>query len=122
LKIGKTSLIKRYIDNVFPEKVPYQSEETFVKTILHKKEEVKLILLDTVGQNEYTPFLQSKYCIGVHAYILIFAINDENSFEAIQHINKLVLESVGCKYVPRIIIGNKSDLDTLRYLVTYLGK
>ena len=98
------------------------SEETFIKNIVYKKEDIKLVILDTIGQNEYTPFLQNKYCIGVHGYILVYAINDENSFEAIQHINKILLESIGSKFVPRIIVGSKSDQDLERLINTYLER
>jgi len=46
--------------------------------------------------------------------MLIFSITSINSFEVVQHMNDVLLEAVGVKYVPRIIVGNKNDLEDLR--------
>jgi Fe2+ transport system protein B len=51
---------------------------------------------------------------GVHGYILTFSIEDKHSFEVIQHVNKILLESIGSKYIPRILVGNKKDFETHR--------
>ncbi len=75
------------------------------------------MFVDTCGQNEFTSVLQNKYfignknndMIGVRAYILVYSINNLNSFEVVKHINSILLESVGAKYVPRIIVGNFTD-------------
>ena len=46
--------------------------------------------------------------------MLCFSIDDNHSFEIIQHVNKILLESIGTKYVPRILVANKSDLNQRR--------
>jgi GTPase SAR1 family protein len=54
------------------------------------------------------------FYIGVHGFILTFSIDDNHSFEVIQHINKILLEGIGTKYIPRILVGNKKDIDSQR--------
>jgi Ras family protein len=110
--VGKTSLINRFVDSgVNPQDKPkILQEENYYKNYFYKNEELKLSILDTVGQSEYTPGLPQRYCIGVHGYILTFALDDNDSFEVIQHVNKILLESIGTKYIPRILVGNKSDI------------
>jgi GTPase SAR1 family protein len=71
-------------------------------------------MIDTAGQSEFTPALPNRYCIGVHGYILTFAIDDNQSFEIIQHVNRILLEGIGTKYIPRILVGNKKDLNSTR--------
>jgi hypothetical protein len=39
-------------------------EETLTKNYFYKNEEIKLVMLDTAGQSEYTPALPNRYCIG----------------------------------------------------------
>jgi len=39
-------------------------DETYTKNYFYKKEELKLTIIDTPGQSEYTPGLPNKYCIG----------------------------------------------------------
>jgi GTPase SAR1 family protein len=45
---------------------------------------------------------------------MAFSIDDNHSFEVIQHVNKILLEGIGTKYIPRILVGNKKDQDTHR--------
>jgi GTPase SAR1 family protein len=54
------------------------------------------------------------YFLGVSGYILCFAIDDSHSFEILKHVNKILLESIGTKYVPRVIVANKKDLNSRR--------
>ncbi len=100
--------------NSLPEKPHLTHEETFSKNFFYKNEEFRLNILDTAGQSEYTPALPSRYCIGSHGFILTFSIDDIHSFEVIEHVNKILLEGIGTKYIPRILVGNKSDLESQR--------
>lgn len=51
--------------------------------------------------------------MGIHSYILVFAVNSRHSFEVIQAVrNKLQIEQIGVKY---ILVGNKIDLEDDRY-------
>lgn len=52
--------------------------------------------------------------LGSHGFVLTFSIDDIHSFEVIQHVNKILLEGIGTKYIPRILVGNKSDLESER--------
>ena len=45
---------------------------------------------------------------------MAFSIDDNHSFEVIQHVNKILLEGIGTKYIPRILVGNKKDQDSHR--------
>jgi Ras family protein len=122
MTVGKTSLINRFVDNTINERPNILQEEMYYKNYFYKNEELKLSILDTVGQSEFTPGLPQRYCIGVHGYILTFALDDNDSFEVIQHVNKILLESIGTKYIPRILVGNKKDLEGARYISTNQGK
>ncbi len=62
--LGKTSILKRFVDNSLPEKPSLTMEETLTKNYFYKNEEIKLVMLDTAGQSEYTPALPNRYCIG----------------------------------------------------------
>jgi GTPase SAR1 family protein len=49
---------------------------------------------------------------------LTFSINDNHSFEVIQHVNRILIEAIGTKYIPRVLVGNKKDLDAQREVST----
>jgi len=74
---GKTTLLKRYVDNNIPSNISNKSNNTQVSTEIqrfddemfstnqfYENEEFKLVFIDTPGQSEFTPFLQNKYFIG----------------------------------------------------------
>ena len=111
---GKSSVLRRFTENSLPDKPQMTQEEILTKNYYYKNEEVKLVMIDTAGQSEYTPALPHRYCVGVHGYILAFSIDDNHSFEVIQHLNRILIEGIGTKYIPRILVGNKIDLEAHR--------
>ena len=71
MSVGKSSILKRFVDNELPDKPQMTNEETFTKNYFYKNEEVKLVMMDTAGQSEFTPALPSRYCIGKHIILTI---------------------------------------------------
>ena len=70
--------------------------------------DIQLHIIDTAGQEEYS-LLPSKVqtCDG---YLLVYAVNDSNSFEGLKNIYKKLEEFVGVTR-PITVVGNKKDLD-----------
>lgn len=81
------------------------------RTIEYKLQTYKVTLYDSVfltsASNELTGI---KTISDYQGFILVFSLDDELSFETIQHINQVLTSKVGFKYVPRVLVGNKSDL------------
>jgi hypothetical protein len=46
-------------------KAQFTQEETYSKNYFYKDEELRLVILDTAGQSEFTPGLPNRYCIGI---------------------------------------------------------
>jgi len=71
LCIGKSTLIKRFVDNIIPNlenpKMIFQSfeDEIILKNYYYQNEDLKISFIDTPGQNEFTPFLHNRYVIGI---------------------------------------------------------
>ena len=47
------------------------------------------------------------YLTNIDGYVLVFSLNDNISFETIQHVNRLILAHVGAKFIPRVVVGTK---------------
>ncbi len=107
--VGKTSLIKKYVYDVF--------DDTYITTIgtkVSKKEvqvtsniKVTLLIWDVLGQDEYQ-FLHATYYQGSAAGLIVC---DGTRQDTIAHVKKWVTNfraTVG--NVPVIILVNKSDL------------
>ncbi len=107
--VGKTSLIRRFAENKFDTNyLPTLGVDITTKKIDLDEIQVKLILVDTAGQ-EFFGKLRPSYYRGASACLIMFALNDENSFTAIPN-----WRSEFQKYiqppVPIALAGNKNDL------------
>ena len=108
--VGKTSIIKRYIQNEFET----STEATIVGTYHVKKikidpfTEANLQIWDTAGQELYRS-LAKNYLRDSKGVLIVFDLTNEKSFEELdswlEDINNTVSENV-----PKILVGNKSDL------------
>lgn len=81
------------------------------KNIQYKDKTYRITLYDSVSlTNASNQFFDGKSISEIQGFILVFALDDEISFETIQHVNNLLISKVGFKYVPRVLVGNKADL------------
>ena len=110
--VGKSSIIKQYVNNVFDPDInasissKYISKEVFVKD-LNKK--LKLNLWDTAGQEKYRALVKIFY---KDAQIIIFVYNIINleSFESLKTFWYKQVKENCLKNAIFAVVGNKSDL------------
>ncbi|KAJ7635100.1 small GTPase superfamily [Roridomyces roridus] len=111
--VGKSSLVKQFVDNHFAESYYPTIETSATKTIRYQGVDYPCELIDTAGQDEFSQ-LNSQYAIGIHGYVLVYSIASRKSFEMIQIVYDKILNYTGLPSVPAIIVGSKSDLRTSR--------
>ena len=111
--VGKTSIIRRYLYDIF--------EDTNLSTIglqfsikkltLKNKKTIKLKLIDTGGQEKFRS-LSKSYYRNADAALFVFSVNDMDSFEKINEwINEFRKNQGGEEKIPIYLIGNKKDLE-----------
>lgn len=69
-----------------------------------------ITIIDSECMNSFS-ILNERNFAEIDGYILMFAINDEISFENINTINEELTNKIGYYMFPRVIIGNKCDLE-----------
>ena len=110
--VGKTSIIRRYIYNIFDENTMSTIGLTFcfkeVKLKNGKKVQIKIV--DTAGQEKYNALTKS-YFKNVDGVLFIFDFHNLESFENIEKWIKLFEENNNGKGIPKYLIGNKCDLE-----------
>ena len=112
-RVGKTSLIIKYIENKF--------STTFVTTMgfdiknkqitLKDGTEAKLMLFDTAGQERFRS-LAENYIRKANGILLVYDISEKQSFQNIENWMDSIKEN--SNELPIILIGNKSDLNDER--------
>ena len=110
--VGKTSLVRRYVDNEFiPAKKATIGIDYFLNISiegLSKEEMVALQIWDLAGEEKYRTFLPS-YIPGTQGMFLVFSVDIKDSFEYLYNFMD-VLNSLLKTKIPLILIKAKNDL------------
>jgi len=112
-RVGKTSILLRYINNSFDQKQTSTFQASFQEKILNIGQNcVTLAIWDTAGQERFHA-LAPIYYRDSNAAILTFDITDRTSFQKVQNWIIELRKIVG-KDIVLIIAANKSDLEAKR--------
>lgn len=110
-KVGKTSLIKRFIENLFQESyISTIGVEISKKTvILDEETKVNFVLWDIGGQISSMAPYRHRFYEGASAAFIVIDRTRAGNLESVNRWYTEILESVPQK-IPIVIVGNKSDL------------
>lgn len=108
LAVGKTSLVRRFIEGIYSE-----DYHTTIGVKIDKKpvreggQEVNLVLWDILGEDRFQK-VQPSYWRGMFGYLLVVDGTRRNTLDEALALNQRVLDT-GLK-VPAILLVNKADL------------
>jgi GTPase SAR1 family protein len=74
-------------------------------------------VLDTAGQEEYSA-MREQYMRTGEGFLLVYSIDNRQSFEEIQTFEQQILRVKDKDYFPMIVVGNKCDLESHREVST----
>lgn len=111
-RTGKSQIISQFLYDKFSEKYRQTIEE------LHRGEyelpdgsSLTLDILDTSGAFPF-PAMRALSISTGNAFILVFSLDDKESFEEVKRLREEILEKrKGSGPVPIVVVGNKSDLN-----------
>ena len=118
-QVGKTSLILRLTGNEFNDsQLTTVGKESYIYQVTLHGYELKMKIWDTAGQERFKS-MSVQVIKNSDAVILVYAIDDRNSFNALdQWLNKLN-DTIDISKKPIMIIGNKSDVENEKRKITY---
>lgn len=106
--VGKTSLVRQFVQSVFSEK--YHSTigvKVDKKVVRLEKQEVTMMLWDLQGEDEDFK-IKPSFLRGASGYILVVDLTDAKSLDAAKRIQFMIEDEVG--QVPFMVLFNKNDL------------
>jgi GTPase KRas len=95
--------------------------DSYRKQMMIDEQTCLLDLLDTAGQEEYSA-MRDQYIQGGNGFLVVYAINNRNSFEEISTFVDQILRVKDVNKVPMVLCGNKSDLEDEREVTKNEGK
>ena len=111
--VGKTSVLLRYVEDKFNAEFQTTIGVDFkVSSFTINGKSVKLQLWDTAGQDRFKNIVASYYR-GAHGILLMFDITNHASFQNVQRWYDEAQNYLQ-RSVPKLLIGNKSDLASSR--------
>ncbi|XP_014227760.1 ras-related protein Rab-23 [Trichogramma pretiosum] len=106
--VGKSSMIQRFCKGTYTRDYKKTIGVDFLEREIEVEgEDVRLMLWDTAGQEEFDA-ITAAYYRGAHACVLAFSATDRDSFEAIPSW-KIKVENE-CGEIPTVLVQNKMDL------------
>ena len=111
--VGKTSIIRRYANNIFDENVlsTIGVGFAFKEVELSNKKKIKLKLIDTAGQEKFKSLAKS-YFKNVDGVLFVYSFEILESFQNLKEWIKLFNSNhYGKNGIPMFLVGNKSDLE-----------
>jgi small GTP-binding protein len=108
--VGKTSLVRRFVTNVFSEHYQTTIGVTVEKkTVTVERQDVMLMLWDLYGEDEFQHVRES-YLQGSSGYILVMDGTRKTTLDTARLLQQTVMRTVGP--IPFVSIINKSDLQS----------
>ena len=110
-KVGKTSLIMRFSDNVYnPVHITTIGIDFKIKTVtLSNEKQIKLKIWDTAGQERFRT-LTNNYFKNAHGIIIAYDCTEKKSYDGIKAWVEQIKNN-GKTSIPALILGNKCDLE-----------
>lgn len=121
--VGKTHLIKKFVNNIEikeEELMPTIGFDTLIKKFSYKKKLYYIKFWDTAGQEKYRALSKNLYKFADGA-ILVYSIESKSSLKSLPFWFK-GLEDEGKEKISKMMIGNKKDLIENRQVSEEEGK
>ena len=121
--VGKSNILSRYLTNEFDKSskatvgVEFGSKEFKIE---NDNKIIKVQIWDTAGQERYRSIAKSFYQ-GAKGYLFVYDITKKNSFDNINNWLSNTQNLVDETNISKILIGNKSDLESERQVKTDEG-
>ncbi len=113
--VGKTSLIRRYVLDVFDDKYIATIGTKVTKKDVQVKnpksgqtEDVTLLIWDIMGQPSFREVLREAYFYGAQGSIAVCDVTSKESLNELRYWTKAMTATTG--QIPIVFLGNKCDL------------
>ena len=108
--VGKTSIINRYVNNVYNSNCETTLGSTYsTREVIKDNVVYKLNLWDTTGQEKYHS-ITNLFIKGSSIVILVYSIDLLSSFEGLNYWYNSIKENSEGNYYVLAVVGSKSDL------------
>jgi Ras-related protein Rab-1A len=119
--VGKSCLLLRFAQDKYEQNyLSTVGVDYYSRTISIEGRRVQLQMWDTAGQERFRTITGSYYRRS-QVFVVVYDITDNDTFENVKHWLEEINKNAGSS-VPRLLVGNKSDMESLRQVSYQRGK
>lgn len=107
--VGKSAITIQLVQNRFVAAYDPTIEDSYKKTLNVDDKDVSLDILDTAGQDDFAA-IRTTYMRSGQGFVVVFAVNDPSSFEAVDKFQSDIKVTSGKDNIPIVVCGNKCDI------------
>ncbi len=109
--VGKTSLIRRFVYNMFSEKYTMTiGTNIYKKTMIRSGSTVHLMIWDVMGNAGFRNILKTSYFYGADGLFVVADVTRPETFESLPDWVSAAIEGAE-RELPLILMANKTDLE-----------
>ncbi|CEF60761.1 Small GTPase superfamily and Ran GTPase family and Small GTPase superfamily, Rho type and Small GTPase superfamily, Rab type and Small GTP-binding protein domain and Small GTPase superfamily, Ras type and P-loop containing nucleoside triphosphate hydrolase domain-containing protein [Strongyloides ratti] len=109
-KVGKTSIIRRYLYQEFTQKYRETVEDLHSRKFMIHGSELNLEILDT---NFNFPDMRKVAISSASAFMIVFSVDNVQSFKEMSDLwNEITAIRSDISSIPTVFVGNKSDMES----------
>lgn len=111
--VGKSALTIQLVHSHFVDEYDPTIEDSYRKQVVIDDKVTILDILDTAGQEEYSA-MREQYMRTGEGFLLVYSVTSRTSFEELITYYQQIQRVKDVEYIPVVVVGNKSDLETER--------
>lgn len=111
--VGKSALTIQLIQSHFVDEYDPTIEDSYRKQVVLDDSVAIFDILDTAGQEEYSA-MREQYMRTGEGFLLVYSVTSRNSYEELMSYYQQIQRVKDTDYIPVVVVGNKSDLETER--------
>lgn len=119
--VGKSSLTYLYINYNAPKEHDPTIEDRYKTYATINSCQHEIEIMDTAGEDDYQNMMDNWINFG-EGFLLVFAINDEQSFQVLEKKRERILKTKNGVKCPIVLVGNKKDLEAERKIAYQKAK
>ena len=112
-RVGKTSLINRFLFNKYDAQYKQTIEDLYRGDITYNEQKCDLTIIDMGGYYQF-PAMRKLAIQKSDGFLLVYSIDSVPSFEEAKRLYNIIVEIKGSSDVPVLLVGNKADISIRR--------
>ena len=118
--VGKSALTVKFVSGTFMEKYDPTIEDFYRKEIAVDGAPSVLEILDTAGTEQFAS-MRDLYIKNGQGFVIVYSITSLQTFQDIKNMKESIMRVKNSNRVPMLLVGNKSDLEHQREVLSQEG-